>query len=67
MLSHTHHLTSLQAYLEDFYSLCAKLGGETAEIMCHHIKRRADKLVINITYGSFDTDLGQVRGCHRCA
>jgi len=48
-----------KAYLEDFYQLCEKLGGETADIMCHHIKRRADKLVINICYGSFDSELGQ--------
>ena len=25
---------SLQAYLEDFYNFCKKMGGATAEVMC---------------------------------
>lgn len=44
-------------YLEDFYSFCERLGGETAEKMCHLLKCRADAMAINITLNSFHTPL----------
>ena len=47
----------LKLYLEDFYSFCESLGGETAEIMCDLLKARADRNSINITLNSFGTPL----------
>lgn len=44
-------------YLEDFYSFCERLGGETATKMCHLLKCRADAMAINITLNSFGTAL----------
>lgn len=48
-----------KAYLEDFHSLCSKLGGETFMHMNHCLNRAADKRTINICINSFATDLGQ--------
>lgn len=48
-----------KAYLEDFSTLCNKLGGETAMHMNHILNRAADKRTINICINSFSTDLGQ--------
>ena len=30
----SHFVFPLQAYLEDFYNFCKKMGGATAEVMC---------------------------------
>lgn len=40
-------------YLEDFYAFTQRLGGETAEIMGHILKVRADQIVISIVDNSF--------------
>jgi len=47
----------MKLYLEDFHGFCAKLGGETAEIMCGLLRARADRAAINITLNSFGTPL----------
>mmetsp|Transcript_1785 Transcript_1785/g.2669 ORF Transcript_1785/g.2669 Transcript_1785/m.2669 type:complete len:407 (+) Transcript_1785:62-1282(+) len=48
-----------KAYLEDFSTLCDRLGGETKMHMTHVLNRAADKRTINICINSFATDLGQ--------
>lgn len=48
-----------KAYLEDFSSLCDRLGSETTLHMRHILNRAADKRTINICINSFSTDLGQ--------
>eukprot|EP01038_Epipyxis_sp_PR26KG_P009451 gene9451-12735_t len=47
----------LKLYLEDFYTFCEELGGETAEVMCGLLRQRADRNAINITLNSFNTPL----------
>ena len=47
----------MKLYLEDFYSLCIKMGGETAEVMCSLLRAKADRNAINITLNSFGTPL----------
>lgn len=47
----------MKLYLEDFYSFCEKIGGDTAEVMCGLLKARADRAAINITLNSFGTPL----------
>jgi len=49
--------TLYKAYLEDFYNLCNKLGGESAEVMSDILKFEADRRAINITINSFGTEL----------
>jgi len=51
--------TLYKAYLEDFYSFCKNLGGETAEIMGEILKFEADRRAINITINSFGTELSK--------
>ena len=48
---------STQAYLEDFYAFCQKLGGSTAEVMTDILSLEADRRAINITVNSIDTAL----------
>lgn len=59
----------MKLYLEDFYTFCEKLGGETAEIMCGLLRARADRNSINITLNSFGTPLNDnaMRDTHRKA
>lgn len=47
----------MKLYLEDFYSFCEGLGGDTAEVMCGLLRARADRAAINITLNSFGTPL----------
>ena len=47
----------MKLYLEDFHNFCAKLGGETADVMCGLLRARADRGAINITLNSFGTPL----------
>lgn len=47
----------MKLYLEDFYQFCEKMGGITAETMCHLLSNRADKLAISLTLNSFGTPL----------
>ena len=47
----------MKLYLEDFYSFCERLGGETADVMCALLRARADRAAINITLNSFGTPL----------
>eukprot|EP00605_Chrysophyceae_sp_TOSAG23-4_P000034 GSChrysophyteH1.ASY1.ANO1.35.1 assembled CDS len=47
----------LKFYLEDFYSFCENLGGDTAVQMCHLLRSKADKHSISITLNSFGTPL----------
>lgn len=47
----------MKLYLEDFYSFCERLGGETADVMCGLLRARADRAAINITLNSFGTPL----------
>jgi len=47
----------LKLYLEDFYSFCEKVGGETARVMCELLRARADRNALNITLNSFGTPL----------
>ncbi|CAM9480614.1 unnamed protein product, partial [Ectocarpus fasciculatus] len=49
----------MKLYLEDFYSFCEKIGGETAEICCGLLRARADRAAINITLNSFGTPLNE--------
>jgi V-type H+-transporting ATPase subunit d len=49
----------MKLYLEDFYSFCESLGGETAEICCGLLSARADRAAINITLNSFGTPLNE--------
>lgn len=46
-----------QAYLEDFYHYCQKLGGATAEVMKDILQFEADRRTINITVNSIGTEL----------
>jgi V-type H+-transporting ATPase subunit d len=47
----------MKLYLEDFYTFCENLGGESTEIMCGLLRARADRIAINITLNSFNTPL----------
>jgi V-type H+-transporting ATPase subunit d len=47
----------MKLYLEDFYTFCQGLGGDSAEIMCGLLNSRADRNAINITLNSFGTPL----------
>jgi|NOAtaT_7_FD_contig_111_695808_length_1304_multi_3_in_0_out_0_1 V-type H+-transporting ATPase subunit d len=47
----------LKYWIEDFYSYCQKLGGETSELMDEILSIRADTNAINITLNSFGTPL----------
>lgn len=47
----------MKLYLEDFYSFCQRLGGDTALVMCAVLRARADRAAINITLNSFGTPL----------
>lgn len=49
--------TLYKAYLADFYSLCKKLGGATAELMGEILEFEADRRAINITLNSFGTEI----------
>ena len=49
----------MKLYLEDFYSFCEGLGGETADVMCGLLRARADRSAINITLNSFGTSLNE--------
>jgi len=49
----------LKYWLEDFYSFCCKLGGETGEYMSKLLALRADTNAINITLNSFGTQLNE--------
>lgn len=49
--------TLYKAYIEDFYRLCKKLGGATAELMGEILEFEADRRAINITLNSFGTEL----------
>lgn len=49
----------MKLYLEDFYSFCEKLGGETADACCGLLRARADRAAINITLNSFGTPLNE--------
>eukprot|EP00177_Eucheuma_denticulatum_P006220 GFKZ01011340.1.p1 GENE.GFKZ01011340.1~~GFKZ01011340.1.p1 ORF type:complete len:353 (+),score=51.52 GFKZ01011340.1:205-1263(+) len=49
--------TLYKAYLEDFYAVCMKLGGSTAELMGEILEFEADRRSINITINSFGTEL----------
>ena len=49
----------LKLYLEDFYSFCLSLGGDTAEVMGDLLRARADRNAINITLNSFHTPLNE--------
>lgn len=51
--------TLYKAYLEDFYSFCEDLGGETFVIMSEILKFEADRRAINITINSFGTELSK--------
>ena len=57
----------MKLYLEDFYSFCNGLGGETAEVMSTLLRARADRNAINITLNSFGTALNDsmMRETHR--
>jgi len=57
----------MKLYLEDFYQYCMDIGGDTAEVMGHILKARADRIAINITLNSFDTPLNEpaMRGSDR--
>jgi V-type H+-transporting ATPase subunit d len=47
----------MKLYLEDFYTFCEKMGGDTGDIMCGLLRARADRNAINITLNSFGTPL----------
>jgi len=47
----------MKLYLEDFYRFTQAIGGETAEVMGHVLKIRADRHAINVTLNSFNTRL----------
>ena len=49
----------MKLYLEDFYHFCARVGGDTAEVMGDILKARADQRAINITLNSFGTPLNE--------
>lgn len=49
--------TLYKAYLQDFYRLCAQLGGATAELMGQILQFEADRRAISITVNSFGTEL----------
>ncbi len=49
----------MKLYLEDFYEFCEKMGGITAEVMCHLLRCRADKFAISLTLNSFGTPLNE--------
>lgn len=49
--------TLYKAYLEDFYQLCNRLGGATAELMGEILQFEADRRATNITLNSFATEL----------
>jgi len=49
----------VKLYLEDFFKLCQKIGGETAQIMGEILQARADQRAINITLNSFGTPLNE--------
>ena len=57
----------MKLYLEDFYTFCEQLGGETGEVMCGLLRARADRNAINITLNSFGTPLNDpaMRETHR--
>lgn len=57
----------MKLYLEDFYSFCMNLGGETAAVMGGLLSARADRNAINITLNSFGTPLNEpaMRDSHR--
>ncbi|OUC40551.1 ATP synthase, subunit C [Trichinella nativa] len=52
-------LDEMNAYLEDFYKFCCKLGGTTAEVMREILAFEADRRAIIITINSFDTELSK--------
>jgi V-type H+-transporting ATPase subunit d len=47
----------MKLYLEDFYRLCERMGGDTEDVMCSLIRARADRIAINVTLNSFGTPL----------
>lgn len=46
-----------KAYYADFYNLCQKLGGTTAELMGELLQFECDRRAINITLNSFGTEI----------
>jgi V-type H+-transporting ATPase subunit d len=51
----------MKLYLQDFYSFCEDLGGETAEVMCQLLGARADSIAINIVANSITSPLNEVQ------
>ena len=51
--------TLYKAYIEDFYKVCQKMGGGTAELMGEILEFEADRRAINITLNSFGTELSR--------
>ena len=49
--------TLYKAYLDDFASYCAQLGGTTAEVMTDLLAFEADRRALNITLNSIGTEL----------
>merc|ERR1712113_587752 len=49
-----------KAWFEDFYAFCMRIGGTTAEVMGHILKREADYRTLLITLNSFNTEMGSV-------
>ncbi len=57
----------VKLWLQDFYSYCEGIGGDTGAIMCELLAARADRHSINITLNSFGGPLNdpQMRGSDR--
>jgi len=51
--------TLYKAYLEDFYKLSLKFGGQTGAVMSEILQFEADRRSINITMNSFGTELSK--------
>lgn len=51
----------MKLFLEDFYSFCENLGGDTATLMCEILKTRADRNAILLTLFSFGSNIKDER------
>jgi V-type H+-transporting ATPase subunit d len=51
----------MKLYLQDFYSFCMDLGGESAEQMAMLLSARADSIAINIVVNSLSSPLNEVQ------
>jgi len=51
--------TLYKAYLEDFFKLCQRFGGQTSDVMTEILNFEADRRAINITMNSFGTELSK--------